>query len=83
MHHKSWKIHIYSDEFELKSLSQEPGVERLGNYLNKHYPRANYYLAYEAGFCGFGIQRAFTAKGINCKVVHASDVTNQQQGAFA
>lgn len=22
--HKSWKVHIYSDEFELKSLSQEP-----------------------------------------------------------
>ncbi len=80
VHHKSWKIHIYSDEFELKSLSQEPGVERLSNYLHNHYPGANYLLAYEAGFCGFWIQRSFAAKGINCKVVHAADVpTNNKE----
>ncbi|MDP1763262.1 MAG: hypothetical protein Q8L07_05180 [Sediminibacterium sp.] len=29
MHHKSWKVHIYSDEFELKSLNQEADVDRL------------------------------------------------------
>lgn len=80
VHHKSWKLHIYSDEFELKSLSQEPDVERLSNYLARYYPNANYQLAYEAGFCGFWIQRAFAAKGINCKVVHASDVpTNNKE----
>lgn len=74
VHHKSWKIHIYSDEFELKSLSQEPDVDRLSNYLQSHYPQANYQLAYEAGFCGFWIHRAFSAKGINCHVIHAADV---------
>lgn len=74
VHHKSWKVHIYSDEFELKSMSQEPGVDQLNNYLQTHYPGANYLLAYEAGFCGFWIQRLFTAKGINCKVIHAADV---------
>ena len=74
VHHKSWKVHICSDEFELKSFSQEPGVEQLSNYLNTHYPKANYLLAYEAGFCGFWIQRSFAAKGINCKIVHAADV---------
>jgi len=80
VHYKSWKIHIYSDEFELRSLSQEPDVERLSNYLNNHYPRANYQLAYESGFCGFWIQRAFAAKGINCQVVHAADVpTNNKE----
>ena len=80
VHHKSWKVHIYSDEFELKSFSQEPGVEQLSNYLNNHYPKANYLLAYEAGFCGFWIQRSFAAKGINCKVVHAADVpTNNKE----
>lgn len=81
VHHKSWKLHIYSDEFELTSLSQEPDVEQLSNYLTSHYPNGNYLLAYEAGFCGFWIQRAFTAKGINCKVVHAADVptSNKEQ----
>ncbi|MDE3143222.1 MAG: IS110 family transposase [Bacteroidota bacterium] len=80
VHHKSWKLHIYSDEFELKSFSQEPDVEGLSNYLKKHYPKANYQLAYEAGFCGFWIQRAFASKGINCNVVHAADVpTNNKE----
>lgn len=74
VHYKSWKIHIYSDEFELKSLSQEPDVNRLYNYLDSHYKNANYHLAYEAGFSGFWIQRAFAEKGINCKVVHPADV---------
>lgn len=80
VHHKSWKVHIYSDEFELKSLSQEPDVDRLCNYLQTHYQQANYQIAYEAGFSGFWIQRAFAAKGINCKVVHPADVpTNNKE----
>jgi transposase len=80
VHQKSWKVHIYSDEFELKSLSQEPDVDLLCNYLQKNYQHANYLVGYEAGFCGFWIQRAFAAKGINCKVVHAADVpTNNKE----
>lgn len=73
-HFKSWMVSIYSDEFELKTFSQEPSVEQLAGYLHKHYPGANYKLAYEAGFCGFWIQRAFAQKNIDCEVVHAGDV---------
>jgi transposase len=80
VHDKSWKIHIFSDEFELKSFSQEPSVDRLGNYLNKQYKGANLLLAYESGFSGFWIQRAFQAKGIDCRVIHAADVpTNNKE----
>lgn len=74
VHDKSWKVHIYSDEFELKSMSQQPDVEGLCNYLHHHYRNANYHLAYESGFSGYWIQRAFSSKGINCKIIHASDV---------
>ena len=73
-HFKSWMVSIYSDEFELKTFGQEPDVDRLENYLHKHYPNANLRLAYEAGFCGFWIQRSFAKKGIQCNVVHAADV---------
>jgi len=80
VHDKSWKIHIYSDEFELKSLSQQPDVDRLVGYLHKQYKGANFQLAYESGFCGFWIQRAFQARGINCRVIHAADVpTNNKE----
>jgi len=73
-HFKTWMVSIYSDEFELKTFGQEPDVDRLENYLHKHYPNANLKLAYESGFCGFWIQRSFAKKGINCSVVHAADV---------
>jgi len=74
VHTKSWKVHIYSDEFELKSMSQEPNVEGLYKFLDHNYKNANYLLAYEAGFSGFWIQRAFEKKGVNCKVIHPADV---------
>lgn len=80
VHDKSWKVNIYSDEFELRSFSQEPNVEQLANFLRANYKQANYKLAYESGFSGFWIQRAFALKGINCGVIHAADVpTNDKE----
>lgn len=80
VHHKSWKVHIYSDEFELRSFSQEPDVEKLASFLQRNYKSATYKLAYEAGYSGFWIQRAFLQKGINCSVIHAADVpTNHKE----
>ncbi len=74
VHDKSWKVHIFSDEFELKSFSQQPDVDSLSKYLTRNYPKANFLLAYESGFFGFWIHRAFKDRGINCRVVHAADV---------
>ena len=80
VHNKSWKVHIYNDDFELKSLSQEPNVDGLCKYLESNYRNANYLLAYEAGFSGFWIQRAFEKKGVTCKVIHPADVpTNHKE----
>jgi hypothetical protein len=53
VHDKSWKVHIYSDELELKYFSQEPNVDSLCNHLREQYKGANYLIAYESGFCGF------------------------------
>lgn len=74
VHKKSWKVSIRSDQMELKSFSQEPSVTTLDNFLRKNYPSAVYKVVYEAGFCGFGYQREFTQKGINCIIVHPADV---------
>ena len=61
-------------------MSQEPNVDRLCNYLHTHYQQADYHLADEAGFCGFWIQRAFAAKGIDCKVILPAHVpTNNKE----
>jgi transposase len=74
VHFKSWMVSIYSDEFELKTFNQSPNVDQLADYLSKHYPNADYHLAYEAGFCGFWVQRSFAQKGLSCQVIHSTDV---------
>lgn len=74
VHKNSWKICIRSTEMELKTFSQSPSVKALSNHLKENYPLANYKVVYEAGFCGFGYQREFTAMGIDCIIVHPADV---------
>lgn len=74
IHFKSWTVSIYSDEFELKTFTQPPDVALLANYLNIHYTNGIFHLAYEAGFSGFWIQRAFNSRGIKCEVIHAADI---------
>ena len=55
VHLKSWKVAIMTDKMKLKPFSQGPKPETLVNYLHKNFPGANYYSAYEAGFCGYWI----------------------------
>ena len=74
VHKNSWKICIRTEEMELRTFSQQPSVKTLSNHLKANYPSATYKVVYEAGFCGFGYQREFTAAGIDCIIVHPADV---------
>ena len=60
VHKKSWKVCIRSEQMELKTFSQNPSAIELVSHLRKNYPLADYRLVYEAGFCGFSAQRAFS-----------------------
>lgn len=74
VHKKSWRVNIRSDEFELEDYSQDPSEELLLKHLQKRYPGAHFQVAYEAGFCGFGIQRSLKSSGVSCMVVNPADV---------
>jgi transposase len=74
VHKKGWRVNVRNDEFELEDYSQDPSEELLLNHLRKRYPGASYQIAYEAGFCGFGIQRSLKKSGVNCIVVNPADV---------
>ncbi|HEX9650494.1 MAG TPA: transposase, partial [Cyclobacteriaceae bacterium] len=56
-----------------------PDAGVLVKYLNKNFPGANYYAAYEAGYSGFWLQENLQAQGINCIVVHAADVPTKDK----
>lgn len=74
VHLKNWAVTLHSEEFELKTYSQPAKASVLVNYLQENYPGAKYKAVYEAGFCGFTVQRSLASKGIECDVIHPADV---------
>lgn len=74
VHLKSWKVTIMTDKLFHKTFSQPPTAETLHQYLVRNFPGANYYSAYEAGFCGYWIHNKLTALGIKSIVVNAADI---------
>lgn len=79
VHKKSWRVNVRSDEFELEDYSQDPSEELLLKHLQKRYPGASFQVAYEAGFCGFEIQRSLKSSGVRCMVVNPADVPSSDK----
>ncbi len=52
-HKKNWTVSILGQEYEHKTMSQNPDPGILANYLKKNFPGALYKAVYEAGFNGF------------------------------
>lgn len=59
---------------EIISFSQNPDPALLKKHMDKNYPGAKIKVVYEAGFCGFGIQRSFQELGVEWIVVNAADI---------
>jgi len=55
VHKKSWSVSIFSEQGEYKTFSQTPKAETLVQYLQHHFPGAQYRSVYEAGYCGFWV----------------------------
>lgn len=79
VHKTNWKVNIGMEQMELAGFSQNPDPELLSKYFKKNYPGAKVKVVYEAGFCGFGIQRSLTDLGIECIVVNAADVPSSDK----
>src|SRR3546814_18091361 len=79
VHKKSWKVTILGQEFEHKTMSQDPDPAILRDYLVRKFPGASYKAAYESGFCGFTICRELNGLGIECGVINASDVPSNHK----
>lgn len=73
-HKTNWRINARMDGMEIACFSQNPDTSLLKKHFDKNYPGAKIRVVYEAGFCGFGIQRSLKELGIECIVVNAADV---------
>ena len=73
VHKKSWSVSIQTEQFEHKTFTQPPEVEKLTHYLQKTFPGATYHTVYEAGFSGFWLHDQLKEKGIDCMIVNPAD----------
>ena len=80
VHLKKWNITLYHEQQYLRKFQQESNPQTLIRHLTNHFPNAHFKLAYEAGFCGFWIQREFAQAGMECMVVNAADVPQTDKG---
>lgn len=64
VHKTNWKINARMEGIEMAAFSQNPDPLLLKNYVDKNYPGAELKVVYEAGFCGFEIQRSLKSLGI-------------------
>jgi transposase len=78
-HKKNWTVTILGEQYEHKTMSQNPDPDILASYLRRNFPGADYNAVYEAGFNGFYSCRRLKELGINCSVIHAADVPTRQK----
>lgn len=78
-HKKNWTVTILGEQYEHKTMSQNPDPDILASYLRRNFPGADYSAVYEAGFNGFYPCRRLRELGINCNVIHAADVPTRQK----
>ena len=78
-HKKSWKVTILGEQYEHKTMSQNPDPDLLASYLKRNFPGGNYHAVYEAGFSGFSSCRRLIELGVDCMVIHPADVPTTQK----
>ena len=79
IHKKSWSISILGEHSSFKSFTQPPSANVLYQCLTKNFPGANYYAAYEAGFCGFNHCIELKGLGVDCIIVNPADVPTKDK----
>jgi transposase len=79
VHKKSWSVSIFSEQGEYKTFSQTPKAETLVQYLQHHFPGAQYRSVYEAGYCGFWVHDQLREQGIQNIVANPADIPTQDK----
>lgn len=74
VHKKSWTITIMFQGMLLKTFTMNPEPQELLRHLHNNYPGAKYKSVYEAGFCGYWIDRILRSNGTENIIVNPGDV---------
>lgn len=78
VHKSTWSVTTMMEIGSPRTHAQKASAEELFEFLNRHYPDADYLAAYEAGFTGFSTCYTLKEYGIDCIVVNAADIPTTQ-----
>jgi transposase len=78
-HKNSWNVTVLGEQYEHKTMSQNPDPDLLAAYLKRNFPGGTYHAVYEAGFSGFKSCRRLNELGVNCVIIHPADVPTSQK----
>lgn len=80
VHDKSWNISVLGKEKEhIRGMTIVPNAKSLKGLLDRKFVYTKVILAYEAGFCGFSIQRLLSKEGIETIVVNPADIPTRDK----
>lgn len=82
VHLKQWHVCVRTPSVSHKPFTQPPSAKMLYDYLCRHFPDANYFSAYEVGFCGFSVHYNLEAAGIRNIVFNPADISDTQKERF-
>ncbi len=79
VHQKDYQVAKIHNGICLGNHRMNSSSEGLIQHLRSHYPGAQFKCVYESSAWGFTLQRALTAAGMECIVVHAADVSTNDK----
>ncbi|HEY2727358.1 MAG TPA: IS110 family transposase [Parafilimonas sp.] len=79
VHEKDWQVAKVYDGVCLGSHRMTGKTAGLIEHLRNQYPGAQFKCVYESCAWGFNLQRALSAAGMECIVVHAADVSTNDK----
>lgn len=82
IHKKSWKFQFDTDIGVGKGHSFPPDVDKVYQYVCKHFPDYQVSIAYEVGCCGYEPARKFISFGWDTFVVNPADIPRPAKNNF-
>ena len=79
VHLKDWQIASVNETVVLGNHRMEGKVENVVTHLQKKFPGATFKCVYESSAWEFKLQRQLVARGMECIVVHAADVSGSDK----
>jgi transposase len=79
VHEKDYQVAKVVEDICLGNHRMPANSKVLIEHLYTHYPGAAFKCVYESCAWGFNLQRALSAAGIDCIVVHAADVSGSDK----